>query len=227
MTQICVMGSQFKISCQWALLSQVGARPSISTAYETAMSLMQETLVFSPTLQTQNFRIVDALREERLPLDYASYQIETGQFKQAIETLERGRALLWSEMRGLRTSTDQLRAANPALAERFAAVNRNLEMVTTSVAQSENTEIGDGEARNHEVMDALGRLLLRQRTLSGECVSLITYIQSFSGLENFLKPPSFDALNSAAAHGPVIIVNQSRHQQNGPDLSLLGATSAH
>jgi len=84
-------------------------------------------------------------------------------------------------------------------------------MVTTSVAQCENTEIGDSEAGNHEGMGAFGRLLLRQRQLSEERDSLITHIQSLSGFENFLKPPpSFDTLNSAAAHGPVIIVNQSR-----------------
>ncbi len=175
------------------------------------MSQMQETLVFSPTLQTQHFRLAHALTEVGgLPSDYASYQIETGQFKRAVETLERGRALLWSEMRGLRTSTDQLRAADSALAEIFVAVNWNLEMVTTSVAQCENTEIGDSEAGNHEGMGAFGRLLLRQRKLSEERDTLITHIQSLSGFENFLKPPSFDALNSTAAYGPVIIINQSR-----------------
>ncbi|KAI9453685.1 CHAT domain-containing protein [Lactarius psammicola] len=172
---------------------------------------MQETLLFSPTLQTQHFRLVDAFGEwVGFPSDYASYQIEMGQFKQAIETLERGRALLWSEMRGLRTSTDQLHAANPALAERFTAVNRNLEMMTMSVAQCENTVTGEGEAGNHEGIDTFGRLLLQQRKLSKERDSLIARIQSFPGLGNFLKPPSFDVLNSAAAHGPVIIINQSR-----------------
>ncbi|KAH9980709.1 hypothetical protein BJV74DRAFT_855532, partial [Russula compacta] len=33
---------------------------------------------------------------------------EIGQLEQAIETLERGRGLLWSEMRGLRSSIDHL-----------------------------------------------------------------------------------------------------------------------
>ncbi|KAH8990050.1 CHAT domain-containing protein [Lactarius hatsudake] len=198
---------RFQISYGWAHNARLRTHPSISIAYETAMSLLEETLVFSPTLQIQHFLLVRVPTEVRgLPLDYASYQIETGQIKQAIETLERGRALLWSEMRGLRTSTDQLRAADPALAERFATINRNLETVAMSVAQNENTEIGDGEA----VTDVFSRLLLRQRRLLDDRVSLITHIRSLSGLGNFLKPLSFDALNSAATHGPVIVVNQSR-----------------
>jgi tetratricopeptide (TPR) repeat protein len=203
---------RLKISCVWAQKARVYKHPSISTAYETTMSLLQETLVFAPTLQTQHFRLANALREQGVfPSEYASYQIEMGQFKQAVETLERGRASLWSEMRGLRTCTDQLRAAaDPTLAERFAVINQDLERVTMSVAQIERTEVGDGEARNHEGMDAFGRLVLRQRRLSEERDSLITRVQSFPGLENFLKPPSFEDLNSAAAHGPVIIINQSQ-----------------
>jgi hypothetical protein len=120
--------------------------PSTSIAYETAMSLLQETLVFSPTLQTQHHRLAQVFTEGwRLPSDYASYQIENGQVKQAIETLERGRALIWSEMRVLRTSTDKLRAANPALADKFVDINERLGSVTMSVALSDDHPMGRGE----------------------------------------------------------------------------------
>ncbi|KAI9435226.1 CHAT domain-containing protein [Lactarius psammicola] len=201
---------RFELSYNWAHDARLHAPPSILTAYEKAMSLMQESLVFSPTLQTQHFHLITAFRERGgFASDYASYQIEMNQPKAAIETLERGRALLWSEMRGLRTSTDQLHAAAPALAKEFAAINRDLQKVAMSVAQSDNAEMGDGEAGNHEGMDAFDRLLLQQRRLSEERDCLITRIQSFPGFENFLKPPSFDVLNSAAKHGPVIIINQS------------------
>ncbi|KAI9436247.1 CHAT domain-containing protein [Lactarius indigo] len=200
------------ISCSWASCARLNAHPSILTAYETAMSLLQDTLVFSPTLQTQHFRLVETLEQSnalapRLPSDYASYLIEKSQYTQAIEILERGRALLWSEMRYLRTSTDQLHAVSPALADNFTTINQQLESVMTSVAQSENTEIGEDGDR--EVVDAFSGLFLRQRRLSEERDSLITQIRSFPGLENFLKPLSFGVLNSAGVRGPVIIINQS------------------
>jgi len=63
---------------------------------------------------------------ETLPLDCASYQVHTGQPQRAVETLERGRALIWSEIRGLRSSIDQLRASNSELADELAAINQNL-----------------------------------------------------------------------------------------------------
>ena len=209
---------RFKISYEWATGARGRAHPSMSTAYEAAMSLMQETLHFSPTLQTQHFRLTRSRREMReLSSDYASYQIETNHVKQAIETLERGRGLLWSEMRGFRTSTDQLRTADPAFADKLADINRRLESVTMAVAHRESEEIqgdsGTGTGRG-EGMDPIGRLVTTQRRLLQERETLISRIQSFPGLENFLKPPSFDDIRSVATHGPVIIINQSEWRSN-------------
>ena len=156
---------------QQRLRTFVVAHPSISAAYETAMSLMQETLVFSPTLQTQHFCLAHALGVSGgLPSDYASYQVEMGQIKQALETLERGRALLWSEMRDLRPSTAQVRAADPALADKLKAINQRLESVTMSVAQSQSEEIGDSRtgAGRRERTDSIGHLVITQRKLLEE-----------------------------------------------------------
>jgi tetratricopeptide (TPR) repeat protein len=202
--------TRFTIPCVWATVARAHMHPSVSIAYETAMSLLQETLVFCPTLQTQHLRLAQAFSGNRLPLDYASYQTQNGQVKQAVETLERGRALIWSEMRGLRTSTNQLRTADPALADKFTDINRRLESVTISVAQSDNdiahSETGAGRRRE----DSIGYLVPTQRRLLEERNPLITHIQSFPGFEHFLKPPSFDFLNSAASRGPVIVINQSQ-----------------
>ncbi|KAF8264668.1 CHAT domain-containing protein [Lactarius quietus] len=195
--------TRFRVSCYWAGAARVSKHPSTSIAHETAMSLLQETLVFSPTLQTQHRGLV-------LPSYYASYQIERGQFKEAIETLERGRALLWSEMRGLRTSTDQLRATDPTLANQFEEINQRLQSVTMSVALSDDsTNRGQSETGAEHREHSISHLVPTQRRLLEERNTLITHIQGLPGLENFLKSPSFDVLNAAAAQGPVIIINQS------------------
>jgi tetratricopeptide (TPR) repeat protein len=203
--------TRFKIPCVWAKAARLVMHPSVSIAYETAMSLLQETLVFCPTLQTQHLRLARAfIGGRRLPLDYASYQTQNGQVKKAIETLERGRALMWSEMRGLRTCTDQLRTADPALADKFADTNRRLELVTMSVARSDDGEIVYNETGAGRLEDSIGYLVPTQRRLLEVRSSLIAHIQSLPGFEHFLKPPSFAFLNSAASHGPVIIIDQSQ-----------------
>jgi tetratricopeptide (TPR) repeat protein len=206
-----VVFHRFWISSIWADVARDNMHASASIAYETAMSLLQETLVFCPTLQTQHLRLSRTLiGGRRLPLDYASYQTQNGQVKQAVETLERGRALIWSEMRGLRTSTDQLRTADSALADKFTDINQRLESVTMSVAQSDDDEIVHSETGAGRREDSIGHLVLSQRNLLEERNTLITHIQSLPGFEHFLKPPSFDFLNAAASHGPVIAINQSR-----------------
>ena len=80
---------RFRTSYEWSHTARFLGHRSTLTAYETAISLMQESLSFAPTLEIQHFRLV-AMRDqyEKLPVDYASYLVQIGQLKQAIETLE-------------------------------------------------------------------------------------------------------------------------------------------
>ena len=201
--------SRFRTSCRWAQFARFYRYlVSALNAYEIAVSLMRESLSFAPILEIQHFRLV-AMRDEyeRLPLHYASYLVLFGQLEQAIEILERGRGLLWSEMRGLRASIDQLRTVNLPLAEKFAAVNWDLEALTISGSQL--VWMADGQAGGHEGMDPVGRLVVKQRKLVEGRDRLISQIRAQPGFDTFLIPPSFDTLRSAAAGGPVILINHS------------------
>ncbi|KAH9036268.1 CHAT domain-containing protein [Lactarius hengduanensis] len=222
------VSARFQFSCTWARNARhfgPFGYPSILVAYQTAMTLMQDTLVFSPTLQIQHSRLVLMNEDVRtLPLDYASYHIQMGLLEEAIEILERGRALLWSEMRGLRVSVNHLWAVDPTLAEKFAAINQDLETVTMSVAASDAmVETNNRSAEATDGLDSFGRLVLQQRKLLEDRNELILQIQSLPGFQNFLKAPSFDALKSAASCGPVIIIN---HSQWRSDIIILHSNSA-
>ena len=188
--------------------SRTFGHPFTSAIYNSAISLMSDTLVFAPTLEIQHFRLVQMdVLYETMPLDYASYQIERGQFKEAIETLEQGRGLVWSEMRGFRSPIDQLWVVNAHLAEGFASINRGLEVLTTSASPSvlmNSTEGDDGEEMGFD------RVLTEHQKLLNERNSLIAQIRALPGFENFLMAPSYDTLHSAAACGPIIIINHSK-----------------
>ena len=143
-----------------------------------------------------------------LPLHYASHQINIGQLEQAIETLERGRGIIWSEMHGLHMSIDQLCLINLPLAERFAAVNNELEALTTT--SSAGIWPNKSQSDNDGLMDLISWLVIKQRALVAERERLISQIQSLLGCETFLMTPSFDTLRPAAKPGPVIIINHTR-----------------
>ena len=199
---------RFRLSCHWAILARSIDHPTTSTAYKTAMSLMQKSFSFAPTVSVQHSRLV-AMGEDcqTMPLDYASHQIHLGQFEEAVETLEQGRALLWSEMRGLRTPVYQLVEEDSPLAKRFSEINQDLETLTIAVTPSGRPEIEDGAHESKDGMDPFGRLVIKRKKLVEERDALISQIQSRPGLEGFLGTPSFDTLRSAASRGPVIIIN--------------------
>ena len=71
---------RFHISCAWASAARYFGQPSTLNAYETAISLMQESLYFAPTLEMQHSRLA-AMRDpfQKLPLDYVSYLVEIGE----------------------------------------------------------------------------------------------------------------------------------------------------
>ncbi|KAI9443710.1 CHAT domain-containing protein [Lactarius psammicola] len=201
---------RFLLACNWALFVRRIRHPSVLTLYKSAMSLMGKLLSFAPTVSVQHTRLV-AMGDDcqRMPLDYASYQIELGRFEEAIETLEQGRALLWSEMRGLRTPMAQFveDSEDSSLAKRFAEINQELEALTTSLTPSARSEMEDGVAQGRNWTDPFGRLVIKRQKLVEERDALISQIQCQPGSEGFLRASSFTTLRSAASRGPVILIN--------------------
>ncbi|KAI9458193.1 CHAT domain-containing protein [Lactarius psammicola] len=202
---------QFQFACLWASFARGFRHHSTSTAYENAISSMQKALLFAPTLQLQHatLTMTSDYSHSSMPLDYASYQADLHQLEEAIETLERGRALLWSEMRHLRTPVDQLLEADSHLGRKFAAVNRDLEELTKSIPPSHILSLDGSGADDLRAVDPFSCLLLKQRRLLKERDVLILRIQVLPGFNSFLTSPSFDTLRSAASCGPVIIINHS------------------
>ncbi|KAH9953260.1 hypothetical protein BC827DRAFT_1249429, partial [Russula dissimulans] len=122
-----------KAAATWANFARICRHPSTTLAYEKAMSLIQISFAVGPTLEIQHRLTGKWGFFPALPLECASYHIEMGKLEIAVEILEHGRTLLWSQMRGLRTPIDQLCASGHAmLAEQFVAISEQLENIATS-----------------------------------------------------------------------------------------------
>jgi tetratricopeptide (TPR) repeat protein len=199
---------RFRLACEWAIVARNAHHPTTLAAYQSAMSLMERSMSFAPTVSVQHTRFVArGTICQTMPLEYASYQIDLGQFDEALETLEQGRALLWSEMRGFRTPMAQLIEEDPSLTKKFAEINQELEELTVSVTPSGRPEVEDGVHQSKDGMDPFGRLVIKRKKLVEEREALILQIRSRQGLEGFLRAPSFDTLRFAASRGPIIIIN--------------------
>ena len=124
-----------------------------------------------------------------IPLEYSSYLIERSRLDSAVETIEQGKALIWSEVYGLRSSTRRLRRVNPGFAERLTHFTQAIEAIDTPTPDT--FSLAFEELQRH----LRGRLEIIQR------------IQALPGFENFTKSIPFRNLQTAAAKGPVVIIN--------------------
>ncbi|EJC97710.1 uncharacterized protein FOMMEDRAFT_98279 [Fomitiporia mediterranea MF3/22] len=172
------------------------AEGSTLVAYKATLSILQHVLTVNPTLHAQHDFLLRNSDHRVLSLDAASYVVEKSQLELAVEILEQGRGLLWSQLRGLRHPLDQLAKTNEDLADRF----RNVSAARSCRLDSES---------GHRSFDELLKL---KRQLSCEQEEVIYKIRRISGFENFLEATPFRVLRQVASEGPVIIVNHCKYR---------------
>ncbi|HEV2375461.1 MAG TPA: CHAT domain-containing protein [Streptosporangiaceae bacterium] len=127
-----------------------------------------------------------------LASDAAAVAITVGRTALAVELLEQGRTVLWSQLLDTRTDLTELRSARPDLADRLTEVGAALELHAD---------------RDFAGLEALAET---DRTpLAREWDELITEVRRLAGFEGFLRPRRFEELAQVAIDGPVVIVNVS------------------
>lgn len=141
------------------------------------------------------WRGVDRETRERVLADWtglasaaATCAIAAGQPARALELLERGRAVLWTQLLETRGDRAVLRDVAPELAERLDDVAAELEH--------------DGGQATEEAID-------RRMSLAHEWDTLVQRVREVLGPDSMLAAPAFDDLRAAAAVGPVVVVNVS------------------
>ena len=121
--------------------------------------------------------------------DAAAAAIAAGTPKRAVELLDHGRSLWWGQVLDGRAELTALRAAHPDLADRLAALRED----------PPAGAVGPGDAE-------------RRRRSAREWDEVVAAVRARPGFANFLLPTPFAELAQAAADGPVVLVNVSRHR---------------
>ncbi|KAF9062546.1 CHAT domain-containing protein [Rhodocollybia butyracea] len=187
-------------------------------AYITGLSFISRSLSMMPILALQYQHLLSVIKLPEFVSDGASQAIQLGQPVLAVEIIEQGRGFLWSELRGLRMPMDRLQALEPSLANDLMQINHQLEILSTknSVKPCPDLLLQAG-AHQHprEVdMDSFGCNLSEKRHLLNAQRDIVGKIRKIPGFETFLGRKLFGELQSAAKHGPVIVVNCSRHRSD-------------
>ncbi|KAL5478989.1 hypothetical protein ACEPAI_2277 [Sanghuangporus weigelae] len=201
---------------RWTEIARCHGHPSRPEARRIAMSLLQRVLTIRPTLSAQHKLLSSDSYYQSLALDAAADSIDNNDFPQAIEFLEQGRALLWSQLRVIRTPQEQLSRSNKTLVERFERCNCRLEAL---IASSESSTFGSGQdgsvvraVSTSQGQNSVDEMLVQMRQLHEEQEAIVTDIRQIPGFENFPRAAFFEVIQQAASEDPVIILNHSNYR---------------
>ncbi|KAF9062799.1 CHAT domain-containing protein [Rhodocollybia butyracea] len=192
-------------------------------AYITGLSLISRSLSMIPMISLQYQHLLSVIKLPGFVSDGASQAIQLGQLSLAVEMIEQGRGLLWSELRGLRTPMDRLQALDSSLVDELMQINHQLEILSTKRSMQNSVDSGAGllylQTDSHQdqmkvMRDPFGHSLSEKRHLLHGQGDIIEKIQKIPGFETFLGRKLFDELKPAAKHGPVIVVNCSRYRSD-------------
>jgi tetratricopeptide (TPR) repeat protein len=182
----------------WARQAEVYQHESDLEAYQTCFELFNNHVMTRSSIISRRETAIAFRDAQSLPVDAASCAIRRSNLRHAIELAEQGRGQQWSLASRLKTPVEDLESASPKLAHDYLELSKRV----SDAAQSSAT-ITDRAAADRA--ETKFRKLVEQWEAA---VAEIRKLQSFS---RFLLPPSYEDLQVAARHGPVIILIASQY----------------
>lgn len=194
--------AKLQAAIRWAQIAhEDGEFMTALMAYTTAIHLLPQAAWIGQSVNSR--RRILASQPATLAADAAACAIEKGAYSKAIELLEQGRTIFWSQALQLRPDLTVLLAVNPTLAEELEAVAKELEPRTfedSFHAQVHVTRSDREDSAKHH------------RALAEKWQRLVDQVRKLPELRDFLKPRLFPELQRAATCGPVIIANASLYR---------------
>ncbi|KAG8948078.1 hypothetical protein FRC03_000847 [Tulasnella sp. 419] len=180
------------IALEWV---RVDKGDSVLEAYQRSLELVDQYLLIRSSIITRHQILLNI--PPNLASDAAAAAITAGELEKAVEFLEQGKALLWSQMNYYRSPLQRLREVDDELASEFARLSGLLEksarLQTDNEAPFRSIEL---EAREY-------------RKTSDAWHKVVGEIRKLDGFESFLFPPTYSNLREAASEGPVVLITIS------------------
>ena len=186
-----VSSSDLSAAKAWVDAAEALHHSTTLLAYETALRLLVQHLTTFPSLP-QHLTVIRSLTSS-LAADAFSAGLRCRSSEKAVELLEQGRGVFWSQLIRLRSPLDDVVEHGPAgrtLADEF----RRLTSAIRNVFDSPGPDQHD-----------------RVCNLNVELQNVVSNIRELPGLSRFLLPSLFPDLQGAGKGGPVIVVNASKY----------------
>ncbi|KAF9533226.1 CHAT domain-containing protein [Crepidotus variabilis] len=182
-------------------------------AYGHIIGLLSEFASLDRTIQNRYTNLVDVSKNTA---EAVAFALTTGSANAALEWLEQGRCIVWTQLNLLRTPVDTLRLHDKQLANQFLTVSKALE-ASGSRPDPFGKSVVDKKNVDH---DLITDQVHAHAKLAQEREELLAQIRNIPEFTDFLRPlkaPSI--LSQLPEDGPVIIINV--HPERCEALALL------
>ncbi|KAG8928184.1 hypothetical protein FRC02_007260 [Tulasnella sp. 418] len=183
---------RFQVATSWITEGKDAAGIS---AYQACLELADQFIHLRPSVHSRRQLLSGDSIPRTLASDAAALAIENGDLHKAIELLEQGRTIIWSQLASYHPQLHALQDKAPELAARFEKLSTQLQ----ALALAQNIEETPKQSMMEEARE--------YRVISDEWNTVADQIRQVDGFANFMKHPSFSFLRQLAQNGPVIVVN--------------------
>jgi tetratricopeptide (TPR) repeat protein len=195
-------GSRIAAARRWGKCAMLAGRPETAVeGYTAAIGLLPLAAWHGLDQPTREHHLKEWAG---LASDAAAAAVVAGQPARAVELLEAGRSVLWTQARHLREDLSVLQERAPDLA---AALERARTILDTSPDATHGLDTADAV----QVQAAEQQMLDDRRQAARDWDAAVGEIRCIAGFEHFLLAVPFTDLRAAATNGPVVIVNISGH----------------
>ncbi|KAF6754680.1 CHAT domain-containing protein [Ephemerocybe angulata] len=188
----------------WAsmLVQHCPQSPEILPSFDAALGLVA---LIAGLEQTVRGRYNQLESTSGLALKAAAAACVLDRPDKALEWLEQGRCLVWSQLNNLRTPLDDLRIHDKDLAQAIANVSKQLEAAGSSRGQANaSTPLSDKISLEDEARAHLA--------LARKWDDLLKIARAIPGFETFLMPPSCSALMQQLPESPIVVINMDNRR---------------
>ncbi|KAG2033441.1 CHAT domain-containing protein [Suillus americanus] len=192
-------GFPFRIQTAWSwvIAAEQHDHASALEAYITFFDLLDRHLASRSSAISRREAATAFHGAQSLPVDAASCAIYRNDLRRAVELLEQGRGQQWSLASRLRTPLEDLESANPNLAHKFSELSKCLSETQGPAVSTDRVAVDRAETQFRKLTEQWG--------------AVIAEIRNLKGFSRFLLPSSYEDLQAAARHGPVIILVASQY----------------
>ncbi|KZV63733.1 hypothetical protein PENSPDRAFT_589469 [Peniophora sp. CONT] len=176
------------------------SRESVLSAHSRIIDVLPEIVWLGHDIHR---RLYESAKVGELVNAAVAAAISFGSLTNAVVWLEAGRALIWSQLRSLRTPLDELQQKQPQLASALRSMQQQLQQSAHSSFIPESDAFGGvpGIAVNNEADHHRRDVVHYER--------LLKQIHNCEGFEDFLRPKTLESLipSQGLRDGPLIFLN--------------------